>query len=84
MRSARNDVEDTCLTIIIASDNAYGYSTTFENQDRSKKSFDFMKKGSAPSISAPFDTIDAKESTNNRISNSSDNDEDFSEGDLRA
>ena len=87
MCAVRNDAEDTCLTSTIDSGNAHPYSTTFakyENRDRSKKSTDFILKDIVPSTSAPSATVDAEESANNRTTDSSDDDEDFPEGGLRA
>lgn len=87
MCAARNDAEDTCLTTTIDSGNAHGYSTTsakYENRDRRQRSSDFIEKDSALSPPAPSGTVDAEESANNRTSDSSDDDEDFPEGGLRA
>ena len=87
MCAARNDAEDTCLTTTIDSGNAHPYSTTFanyEDRDRSKRPSDFIGKNSTPSTPAPSGTVDAEESANNRTSDSSDDDEDFPEGGLRA
>lgn len=87
MSAARNDAEDTCLTTTIESGDAHAYSATFaknENRDRSKKSSDFTEKDSTPSTPAPSGTVDAEEFANIRTSDSSDDDEDFPEGGLRA
>lgn len=87
MCAARNDAEDTCLTTTIDSGTAHAYSTTFakyENRHGSKKSSDFIEKDGNPSTPAPSGTVDAEESANNRTSDSSDDDEDFPEGSLRA
>ena len=87
MCAARNDAEDTCLTTTIDSGNAHGYTKTFakdENRDRSKNLSDFVEKDTTPSAPAPSGTVDAEESANNRSSDSSDDDEDFPEGGLRA
>ena len=85
MCTARNDAEDTCLTsTTIDSSNAHVYSTTFvkdENRDRSKNP---SEKDTTPSTPAPSGTVDAEKSTNNRTTDSSDDDEDFPEGGLRA
>ena len=78
MCADRNDAEDTCLTTTIDSGN------THENRDRSKKSSDFIEKDSTCSTPAPPGTIDAEEFANNPTSDSSDDDDDFPEGGLRA
>jgi hypothetical protein len=79
MCAARNDAEDTCLTTTIDSGSAHGHSTTF-----AKRSSDFVEKDSTPSAPAPSGAVDTEESANNRTSDSSDDDEDFPEGGLRA
>ena len=87
MCADRNDAEDTCLTTTIDSGNAHGYTTTFakyENRDGSKNPPDLIEKGSTPSTPAQSGTVDAEESANDRTSDSSDDDEDFPEGGLRA
>ena len=87
MCATRNDAEDTCLTTTIDSGNAHAYSTTlakYENRHGNRKMSDFMEKDGNPSTPAPSGTVDAEESANNRTSDSSDDDEDFPEGGLRA
>ena len=81
MCTARNDAEDTCLTTIIDSGNAHAYLTQDENRDHSKNP---SEKDTTLSTPAKSGTVDAEESTKNRTTDSSDDDEDFPEGGLRA
>ena len=87
MCAGRNDAEDTCPKTSIDSGNAHRHSTTFanyENGHRSKRPSRFIEKDDTLSALAPSSTVDAEKSANNRASDSSDDDEDFPEGGLRA